>query len=138
MEIYLQEYWVKVVCYPQCCILHHFCGILGNTTSIEKKLVTQIQWPFYSILEYHIYICCKKNKDINNRPTLTPLGSFPSTVSFLLWQSAHRKGPCHGFDQVKKIESAWTEMPSLDARQTWYIAHTKMPDVDWTWVVIVA
>lgn len=63
--------------------------------------------------------------------TLIPLGRFPSIASFLLRQSAHRKGPCQGFELVEKMAPAWTEMPSLGARSTWHIAHTKKPDVNW-------
>lgn len=58
--------------------------------------------------------------------TLTPLGRFPSMASFLFRQSAQRKGPCHGFELVEKMEPAWTEMPSLGARSTWHTTQVNM------------
>lgn len=63
---------------------------------------------------------------------MTPLGRLPSMASFLLRQSAQRKGPCHGLELVEKMEPAWTEMPSLRARSTWHTAHAKRPDVVYT------
>lgn len=59
--------------------------------------------------------------------TLTPLGRFPSIASFLSRQSVHKKGPCHGFRLVEKIEPAWTDMPSLGAKSSWHIAHVNIP-----------
>jgi superfamily I DNA/RNA helicase len=48
----------------------------------------------------------RMSETVKSYATLTPLGRFPSMASFLLRQSAQRKGPCQGFELVEKIDPA--------------------------------